>query len=137
MTDAKFLAAAPALQAARSQISPAAVPANRKWIAMAIAMLADALQAGMFPMFAEGALSPYQDALDVTIAIALTLLLGFRWRLAMAFAAELIPGMTLFPSWTAVVMSLPTLPKEIGTQGKPGDIITVDPVMSDELTKTK
>jgi hypothetical protein len=32
---------------------------------------------------------------------------GFRWRLVAALAVELVPGLALFPSWTAFVAMLP------------------------------
>lgn len=122
MTDAKPLpgspravssfAGSPLAGMARSQISPAAVPVKRRNIALAIAVIADLIQAGAFPVFWEGAASPPDDVLDVIIAGTLILLLGFRWRLLMAFALELVPGVALFPSWTAVVFSLPVIPNE-------------------------
>lgn len=85
-----------------------AVPPRRKKIALAVAAAADLVQLVLMPMFVEGALSPFQDALDVVTAVVLVAVLGFRWRLALAFATELIPGVDLFPTWLAVVASLPT-----------------------------
>ncbi len=82
------------------------VPSRRKKIALVIAALADAIQLGLFPVFAEGALSLPDDALDAIVALALLLTLGWRWRLVGALAIELIPGAALFPSWTACVMTL-------------------------------
>src|SRR5689334_9773006 len=80
---------------------------ERKRLALAIAAAADLAQVFFFPLFGEGGLSPLEDALDVFVAVALVALVGFRWRTALAFALELIPGVALFPSWTAVVASLP------------------------------
>src|SRR5437899_6939607 len=80
---------------------------SKKRLALGIAAAADLAQLFFLPLFGEGALSPLEDALDVVVAIALVTLLGFRWRMALAFALELIPGVALFPSWTAVVASLP------------------------------
>ena len=40
-------------------------------------------------------------------AVAILAIVGFQWRLAIALAAELVPGVDLFPTWTAVVASLP------------------------------
>ncbi|MFO0611830.1 MAG: hypothetical protein U0414_04520 [Polyangiaceae bacterium] len=79
----------------------------RKRVALVVAMAADALQIGLLPAFIEGALSPFEDALDATVALVLVLTLGFEWRLALAFALELVPGATLFPTWSAAVLSLP------------------------------
>jgi hypothetical protein len=97
------------VKAAQKEISPAAVPAGRKKIAIGIAAIADLLQMGFFMEFLPGGLSLADDALDIVVAIALTATLGFRWRLLFALALELTPGVALFPSWTAFVMTLPTL----------------------------
>jgi hypothetical protein len=105
--------------AAHAQMSPAAVSSKRKRIALTLAGLADLVQLGFFPLFGEGALSIPDDVLDVAIAFILLLVLGFRWRLAGALVLELIPGATLFPTWTAVVMSLPTIPEETTAEALP------------------
>ena len=96
------------VKAAQKEISPAAVPAGRKKIALGIAAIADLLQMGFFMEFLPGGFSVADDALDIVVAIALTATLGFRWRLLFALALELTPGVALFPSWTAFVMTLPT-----------------------------
>ena len=83
------------------------VSPRRKKVALVIAALADAVQLGLFPVFAEGALSIPDDALDAFVALALLVTLGWQWRLAGALALELVPGAALFPSWTACVMTLP------------------------------
>jgi hypothetical protein len=90
------------------------VPSRRKKIALVIAALADAIQLGLFPVFAEGALSVPDDALDAIVALALLLTLGWRWRLVGALAIELVPGAALFPSWTACVMTLSTESPDTG-----------------------
>jgi hypothetical protein len=84
------------------------VSTRRKRIALAIAALADAAQLGLFPAFAEGALSVPDDALDAIVALLLVLTLGWRWRLLGALALELVPGVALFPTWTTFVMTLPS-----------------------------
>jgi hypothetical protein len=93
---------------ARSFLAPRPVSSRRKAVALAIAALADVLQLAVFPAFAEGAASPFEDALDAVVALLLVAVLGFSWRLAAAFALELVPGADLFPTWTAVVVSLPS-----------------------------
>jgi hypothetical protein len=95
-----------------ARVSPAAVSSRRKKIALMLAGVADLTQLGFFPIFGEGALSVPDDVLDAVIALLLLVILGFRWRLALALVLELVPGATLFPTWTAVVMSLPTIPEE-------------------------
>jgi hypothetical protein len=83
---------------------------RRKRIALAIAAAADLLQLALAPLFGEGALSPLDDALDVVVALLLVVVLGWRWRTALALLLELIPGVALFPSWTAVIATLPSAP---------------------------
>jgi hypothetical protein len=104
---------------AYAQTSPAAVSTKRKRIALAFASIADLVQMGGFAFFGEGVLSIPDDVLDVVVALALLLTLGFRWRLAFALLLELVPGATLFPTWTAVVLSLPTLPEPDAQRRQP------------------
>ncbi len=85
-----------------SKVSP-----RRKKLALVIAGLADAIQLIFWPLFGGGAPEPSEDALDAVIAIVLLFILGFNWRLGAAFLAELVPGLDLFPTWSAVVLSIP------------------------------
>jgi hypothetical protein len=71
--------------------------------AWAIALAADALQIAVFPMFAEGGMSPADTALDVVVAALLIKLLGWHWAFLPTLGAELVPGLDLFPTWTAAV----------------------------------
>jgi hypothetical protein len=96
-----------AARSARQFATPQPLSKKRKAVALAVAAAADILQLAVFPAFVEGAASPFEDGLDFAIAIVLLLVLGFQWRLLFAFALELVPGATLFPTWTAVVLSLP------------------------------
>jgi hypothetical protein len=96
-------------RAARSQPLPG-ISRKRKAAAAFVAGVSDLAQMIFFPAFVEGAASPFEIALDVATAITILLIVGFRWRLAIALAAELVPGVDLFPTWTAVVLSLPSEP---------------------------
>ena len=73
-------------------------------LAWVLALAADAVQIAVFPMFAEGAFSPADTALDVVVAALLIRLLGWHWAFLPTFAAELVPGLDLFPTWTAAVL---------------------------------
>jgi hypothetical protein len=97
----------------------APVSPRRKWIALGIAALADAVQLGLFPVFVEGAASLPDVVLDAATAVLLLIVLGFRWRLAFALAAELVPGLDLAPTWTAVVASIPVQPKALPPAAPP------------------
>lgn len=72
-------------------------------LAWAIALAADALQIALFPLFAEGGASPADSALDIVVGLLLVKLLGWHWAFLPTLGAELIPGLDLFPTWTAAV----------------------------------
>ena len=76
-------------------------PAQRK--AWFIAIMADAIQLVGMPLFVEGGFSPLDTALDVVVGGILIKLLGWHWAFLPTFAAELMPGLDLFPTWTAAV----------------------------------
>src|SRR5437868_13873857 len=78
-------------------------PRTRFRAAMILAMAADAVQIFGFPLFAEGALSPADDVLDLAVAAVLVNLLGWHWEFLPAFAAELVTGVDLVPFWTMAV----------------------------------
>jgi hypothetical protein len=84
----------------------AASTRSRCQAAMSLAMAADALQILVFPLFAEGALSPADDLLDVAVAAVLVRLLGRHWEFLPAFAAELVPGVDWVPFWTLAVLNV-------------------------------
>jgi hypothetical protein len=81
-------------------------PRTRFQAAMVLAMAADALQIFVFPLFAEGALSPADDVLDLAVGAVLVHLLGWHWEFLPAFAAELVPGVDLVPFWTFAVLNV-------------------------------
>ena len=76
-------------------------PEHRK--AWFVALLADAIQIVAFPLFFPGAISPADSALDLITAALLIKILGWHWAFLPTFAAELVPALDLFPTWTAAV----------------------------------
>ena len=72
-------------------------------LAWVVALVADAIQIAGFPLFAEGGMSPADSLLDLIVAFALIRLLGWHWAFLPSLAAELVPGLDLFPTWTAAV----------------------------------
>jgi hypothetical protein len=74
--------------------------------AMVLAIIADALQIIVSPLFVEGALSPADDILDFGIAALLVNLLGWHWEFVPSFFAKLVPGVDLVPFWTMAVASV-------------------------------
>src|ERR1017187_499335 len=75
-------------------------------VAFLLAILADALQLAVIPLFVEGAESPATDIVDVAVAAAMFFLLGWHWEFLPSFAAQLIPGVDLVPLWTLAVANV-------------------------------
>ena len=73
---------------------------------MALAVVADALQIIIFPIFAEGALSPADDILDFGVGAVMIHLLGWHWEFLPSFFAKLVPGVDLVPCWTLAVANV-------------------------------
>jgi hypothetical protein len=74
--------------------------------AMIVAIIADALQIAVFPMFVEGALSPADDVLDFGVGALMVHLLGWHWEFLPSFFAKLVPGVDLVPFWTLAVANV-------------------------------
>jgi hypothetical protein len=68
-----------------------------------VAIMADAIQIVGLPLFVAGGVSPFDTALDVITAAILARILGWHWAFLPTLAAELVPGLDLFPTWTAAV----------------------------------
>jgi hypothetical protein len=81
-------------------------PRSRFRAAMVLAIVADAVQIVVFPLFAEGALSPADDILDFAVAAALIHLTGWHWEFLPSFIGELVPGVDLVPFWTLAVTNV-------------------------------
>jgi hypothetical protein len=81
-------------------------PGPRLRIAMALAIIADALQIIVFPLFVEGAESPADDLLDLGIGAVLIYLLGWHWEFLPSFVGKLVPGVDLVPFWTMAVANV-------------------------------
>jgi hypothetical protein len=73
---------------------------------MILAIVADALQLVVFPVFVEGALSPADDILDLGIGAMMVHLLGWHWEFLPSFFGKLVPGVDLVPFWTMAVANV-------------------------------
>jgi hypothetical protein len=82
--------------------------------AVVLAIIADALQIVVFPLFVEGALLPADDLLDFGIGAVLVHLLGWHWEFLPSFLAKLVPGVDLVPFWTMAVVNVYRKSKQIG-----------------------
>lgn len=73
---------------------------------MILAIVADALQIIIFPVFVTGALSPADDILDLGVGAVMVHLLGWHWEFLPSFLAKLVPGVDLVPFWTLAVANV-------------------------------
>jgi hypothetical protein len=73
-------------------------------LAWLVAIAADTLQIVAFPLFAPGGISPADTVLDLAVAAILSRLLGWHWAFLPSLLAELVPGLDMFPTWTAAVL---------------------------------
>jgi hypothetical protein len=81
--------------------------------ALVLAIIADALQIAIFPLFVEGAESPAADMLDLGVGAVLAYLLGWHWEFLPSFLAKLVPGVDLVPFWTMAVANVYRKSKQI------------------------
>ena len=81
-------------------------PGSRFRAAMVLAILADAIQIVVFPLFVAGAASPADDILDFAIAAVMVHLLGWHWEFLPSFLGKLLPGVDLVPFWTMAVANV-------------------------------
>ena len=85
-----------------------AISPRQKAAALAVAGLVDLVQMGGFLAFIGGVASPAEDVLDFIAAAVLVAICGFKWQFVVAFFVELMPVVDIFPTWTALVLTLPT-----------------------------
>jgi hypothetical protein len=74
--------------------------------AMFVAILADALQLVVFPLFVAGAISPADGILDLGVGAVMIHLLGWHWEFLPSFLGKLVPGVDLVPFWTMAVANV-------------------------------
>ncbi len=85
-------------------------------IAMWVAIAADILQLAVFPYFVEGAMSPADDILDLSVAGILAYLLGWHWEFMPSFLAKLVPGVDMIPLWSLAVANVYRKSKQMTVQ---------------------
>ena len=72
-------------------------------IGRAIAIIADALQLVLFPLFVAGFPSVLNDVLDVVVCAVLIRLFGWNPVFLPTFVVEMLPFGDLAPTWTIAV----------------------------------
>lgn len=114
---------------------------SRVAIARAIAVGADALQLGLFPVFCPGLASPLNVALDTAVCVVLTWLVGWHVAFMPSFLVEEVPFLNLAPTWTLAILIKTRQKSAASTQPPPspastppdeGPVIDVETVRSIE-----
>jgi len=99
---------------------------SRIKIARFIAVGADILQLGLFPLFAEGFISPLDDALDVLVCGLLTWLVGWHYSFLPSLVVKVLPIADLAPTWTIAIF-LATRQKRDLVQAGPTQVYVEPP----------
>ncbi len=94
-------------------------------IALAVAVLADALQILLLPLTIGGGFMPVDDVIDFVIAGVMTYLLGWHWVFLPTAAAKLVPFVDMAPFWTLAVFFVALRQKK--------DLTTSEPLKTDQL----
>lgn len=84
---------------------PPITPAQKR-AAIAVAGAIDLAQIAILPGL--GLAYVLDDALDFLAAVILVAICGFKWQFMAAFFLELVPVVDIFPTWTALALTLPT-----------------------------
>jgi|ERR1700685_3390891 hypothetical protein len=93
-------------------------PGSQFRAAMILALIADAVQIIIFPVFVEGGLSPADDVLDFGVAALMIHLLGWHWEFLPSFLGKLVPGLDLVPLWTIAVANVYRKSKRIAVEAE-------------------
>ena len=78
------------------------VSPRRLWLALVVALIADLVQ----PVEIIPVVAIVTTPLDILVAVILSLIVGLQSWIAVAFVAELIPGLGVFPFWTFAVLAV-------------------------------
>ena len=102
---------------------------NRILAARTVAVCADLLQIGLVPVFGEGFISPFNDALDIAVCLTLTALVGWHFAFLPGFLIEMMPMVDLAPTWTIAVLVATRHGAQAQPQSTPptqGDVVVED-----------
>lgn len=110
---------------------------RRKIVALCIAGCADLVQGALLPLVIPGGFSPVEVAIDIATAAALLVTVGIKARLALAFFTELIPGLDLFPTWIALVLTLPVDEPPSPVTNQAGEVIEAEVIPDEALPPPK
>lgn len=99
---------------------------RRILVARIAAVVADAVQLGLVPLFAPGFASVFDMVLDGAMAVAMIALVGWHWAFVPAFLAELVPVVDLAPTWTIAVL--------LATRSSTSEVVPVSPTRGEGVS---
>ena len=85
-----------------NRILPPVLTRRRIWMACTVAVLADTVQFLLGPIGWAGA----DETIDVVMMLLQALLIGFHPLFLPTFVVEFIPGLDMFPTWTACTIAV-------------------------------
>jgi hypothetical protein len=91
---------------------------RQKAAAITVAGVADFIQIMLIPALFPGFIA--DEIIDFVVAIIMIAICGFKWQFVAAFLFELIPGLGLLPTWSAVALTLPTRSDDSTVTASPG-----------------
>ena len=101
-------------------LKPLVISPKRKYLALLLAGIVDVVQFALLaPSTGAGAMSPLEWGVDIGTTILLVAILGWNWRLLAAFVFELIPAVALFPTWSALILTITALAPNDEKAGAP------------------
>ena len=100
-----------------------------------MAVAADVAQIVVFPLFAPGIASPWNNALDLLVALAMIWLVGWHWAFLPSFFAEMVPGLDLVPTWTAAVFFATRARTPAPARGGQGEDVIETEVVSSQAVE--
>jgi hypothetical protein len=85
-----------------NRLLPPVLTRSRIWIACSVAVVADALQFLLGPLGWAG----IDEAIDVVVMALQALTIGFHPLFLPTFVVEFLPGLDMFPTWTACTLAV-------------------------------
>jgi len=85
-----------------SRLLPPVLTRSRIWIACTVAVVADAIQFLLGPLGWAG----IDETIDVVVMALQALTIGFHPLFLPTFVVEFIPGLDMFPTWTACTLAV-------------------------------
>jgi hypothetical protein len=85
-----------------NRLLPPVLTRSRIWIACTVAVVADGIQFLLGPLGWAG----IDESIDVVVMAVQALTIGFHPLFLPTFVVEFIPGLDMFPTWTACTLAV-------------------------------